>query len=232
MGNNKKRILAFILSAAMLATMQPVVYAEEEAAESSGGTEAQAASETGNEGEEESTITNIMSTGDRENTYSAYYTRNSGKNKPDREIVIDASKGVVREDASGYLPEYTVEDYEKEENCFVWTNNNGFVDYEFTVEESGIYNLEFLYYTISGKSTTIDLGILIDGEYPFTACKDINLNRYWKDATDIRKDSKDNELKPTQIEKDRWVTYSVKDKEGLFNEPYLFYLEKALILFR
>ncbi len=224
MGNNKKRILAAVLSAAMILTMQPVAYAEENAAETADGTAAVTAEN--DEGEEEvSTITNIMSTGDRENAYTAYYERYKDKTAPKAEIVIDASAGVTGEDIEGEVPEYTIEEYEKVENCFVWTNNRGTVTYNFTVPEAGIYNMEFYYHTISGASTTIDVGIKIDDEYPFTACKDISLDRYWKDATAIRKDSKDNELKPTQIEKDKWVTYTVKDKEGLFNNPYIFYLE-------
>ncbi len=225
MGNNKKRILAAVLSAAMILTMQPVVYAEEEATETAD-SNAVTVPAADDEGEEEvSTITNIMSTGDRENAYTAYYERHKDKTAPDKEIVIDASTGVTGADIEGEVPEYTIEEYEKVENCFVWTNNRGTVTYNFTVEEAGIYNMEFLYYTIAGASTTIDVGIRIDGEYPFTACKDITLDRYWKDASAIRKDSKDNELKPTQIEKDKWVTYIVKDKEGLFNDPYIFYLE-------
>jgi len=225
LGNKKKRILAAILSAAMILTMQPVVYAEEETAEENAGSETANVSET-DEGEEEiSTITNIMSTGDRENTYSAYYERHKDKNAPKKEIVIDASTGVIGEDINGEVPVYTIEEYEKVEDCFVWTNNRGTVTYTFNVEEEGIYNLEFYYFTISGASTTIDVGLKIDDDYPFTACKDIALDRYWKDASDIRKDSKDNELKPTQTEKDKWVTYPVKDKEGLFNDPYIFYLE-------
>lgn len=225
MGNKKKRILAAVLSAAMILTMQPVVYAEDEATEVADSTAAVPAAD--DEGEEVSTITNIMSTGDRENAYSAYYDRNKDKTAPDKEIVIDASTGVTGADIEGEIPEYTIEEYEKVDNCFVWTNNRGTVTFDFTVEESGIYNMEFYYYTIAGYSTTIDVGIRIDDEYPFTACKDITLDRYWKDASAIRKDSKDNELKPTQTEKDKWVTYTVKDKEGLFNDPYIFYLEKG-----
>ena len=227
MGNKKKRILAAILSAAMLVTMQPVVYAEEETTENAGTETADVSQENDGEEEEVSTITNIMSTGDRENTYSAYYEKHSDKTAPNKEIVIDAATGEIGADVDGEVPVYTIEEYEKEENCFVWTNNRGTVTYKFNVEETGIYNLEFYYFTISGASTTIDVGIKIDGDYPFTACKDITLDRYWKDASDIRKDSKDNELKPTQTEKDKWVTYPVKDKEGLFNDPYIFYLEEG-----
>ena len=162
LGNKKKRILAAVLSAAMILTMQPVAYAEEDATETADGT---AAAVPADEGEEEvSTITNIMSTGDRENAYTAYYDRYSSKTAPDKEIVIDASTGVTGADIEGEVPEYTIETYEKVDNCFVWTNNRGTVTYNFTVEETGIYNMEFYYYTIAGASTTIDVGIRIDDE--------------------------------------------------------------------
>ncbi len=215
LGKKKRKMMAVLLTAAMLVTMQPVVFAEE-----------QTAAQENEEGEM-STITNIMSTGNRDNTYSAYYTKYGGEKAPMKEIVMNAADGVPGKDLSGNLPEYSIEDYEGEADCFVWTDNNGTVSFNFTVPETGIYNLELYYYTISGKSTTVDVGLLIDGEYPFTACNDISLDRYWEDATAIRKDKRDNELKPTQREKDIWVTYPIKDKEGLFNDPYIFYLEKG-----
>lgn len=213
LGKKRKKLLALLVTAAMLVTMQPVVYADQPAADE--------------EEEEISTIKNVMSTGNRDNTYSAYYTKYGGEKAPMREIRIDAASAEVGEDLRGELPEYSIEDYEGESDCFVWTNNNGEVSFRFDVEETGIYNLELYYYTISGKSTTVDVGLKLDGEYPFTACNDIELDRYWKDATAIRKDSRDNELKPTQVEKDIWIAYPIKDKEGLFNDPYIFYLEKG-----
>ncbi len=212
MGNRRKRTLAFILTAAIVLTAQPIsIFAENnEAAE-----------------EEVSTITNIMNTGNRDATYSAYYEKYGSMNKPDKEIVIEAKNGVTGIGVEGVEPVYEITDYEGKSDCFVWTNNRGTVTYTFDVEETGIYNLELLYYTISGASTTIDIGMRIDGEYPFVACNDISLDRYWEDASEIKKDSKDNELKPTQQELDMWITYPVKDKEGLFNYPYIFYLEKG-----
>ncbi|MBP3855689.1 MAG: extracellular solute-binding protein [Ruminiclostridium sp.] len=165
-----------------------------------------------------------MNTGNRENAYSAYYEKHKNDVFPKKEIVIEAGTGTRVEDAEGTAPLVEVMDYSGQEQCAVWTNNRGKLEYEFEVAEAGNYCLEFFYYTISGGSTTVDIGIMIDGEYPFTACNDITLDRYWEDASEIRKDSKDNELKPTQIEKDMWVTYPVKDKEGLFNDPYFFNL--------
>lgn len=170
----------------------------------------------------------VMSTGDRSKTYASYLSRNSDAPKPNTEIVINASDYASAEaDADGVKPEISVQDYEGKTSCLVWANHNGTVTYNFDVKESGLYNLELLYYTISGNNTTVEVAMKLDGDYPFTAAKTFTLDRYWTDDSGIKKDSRDNDIRPGQTEYDTWVTYPVKDKEGLFNEPYYFYLEKG-----
>lgn len=209
----KKRITAILLTAAMLLTTQTFpAYAENDSSASANGTG------------EVSTITNLMNTGNRDAAYSAYYERHKNDKFPKKEILIEGKDGTPGTDLKGRLPKIEVIDLEGEKECLSWTENDGEISFDFDVEEAGNYCLEMYYYTYSGGSTTVDVGIKIDGEYPFTACNDITLDRYWKDAHEIKKDSKDNELKPTQTEKDMWVTYPIKDKEGLFNAPYFFNL--------
>lgn len=111
-----------------------------------------------------------------------------------------------------------------------WKSDKLTLTYEFNVEETGLYNLETIYYPIEGnesKNTVLDIGLKIDGEYPFAAAQDITLDRYWKDEREITRDSKDNDLRPGQVTYDCWIKYPIKDKEGLYNEPYYFYLEKG-----
>ena len=111
-----------------------------------------------------------------------------------------------------------------------WKSDKLTLKYEFNVEETGLYNLEAIYYPIEGsesKNTVLDIGLKIDGEYPFTAAQDITLDRYWKDEGEITRDNKDNDLRPGQVTYDCWIKYPIKDKEGLYNEPYYFYLEKG-----
>ena len=111
-----------------------------------------------------------------------------------------------------------------------WKSDKLTLTYKFTVEETGNYNLEFIYYPIGGsetKNTVLDIGLKIDGEYPFTATQDLTLDRYWKDDGEISRDSKDNDIRPGQKTYDCWICYPIKDKEGLYNNPYFFYLEKG-----
>ena len=225
---NKKKTLAVFLSAAMLLTMQSFpAFAETENAETDENVQTLTIEKEEDKDDSGSTIKNIMNTGNRDAAYSAYYERHKNDVFPKTEIVIEAASGSLETDEKGNTPKASVSDYMNQEQCLIWDNSRGNVTYEFDVEQAGNYSLEFFYYTIAGKTTTIDVGVKIDDEYPFTACNDITLDRYWEDESDIRKDSRDNELKPTQVQKDMWIRYPVKDKEGLFNYPYFFNLSSG-----
>ncbi len=179
--------------------------------------------------QEESSINQDLVVGvNRDDTYANYLNSHSDAAHPDAEITINGADFVSKEaDDSGVEPDIEVTDFQGESNVAVWSNHGGVLNYEFNVAEEGLYNLEMLYYTIAGNNTVIEISLKIDGEYPFSAAKTFTLDRYWKDETAIYKDSRDNDVRPGQTEYDAWVTYPIKDKEGLFNEPYFFWLESG-----
>ncbi len=151
------------------------------------------------------------------------------------EVVSDALEiiGVSGNDGYNGLKDFLKDNTELETDHYTtlkWKNDKLTLTYEFTVEETGLYNLEAIYYPISGsesKNTVLDIALKIDGEYPFTATKELELDRYWQDESEIVRDSKDNDLRPGQVTYDCWIKYPIKDKEGLYNDPYFFYLEKG-----
>lgn len=211
-----KKALACVTAASMLCGMP--IYAE-------GGGSSGTATDTSDNGG--STLNESLVAGvSRSDTYSSYINSHADAAHPKQEIAINASDYAgLSADANGTQPDIEVTDYEGESDVLVWTNHGGVIDYEFNVPETGLYNLEMLYYTISGSNTVIEVAIQIDGEYPFSAAKTFTLDRYWKDESPIGKDGRDNDVRPGQTEHDMWVTYPIKDKEGLFNDPYFFYLE-------
>ena len=209
MDNNRlKKALSLLLSAVLLAGASVSVGAEAEE-------------------KEEASINQSLVVGvNRDDTYANYLSRHEGAACPNAEIVINAADYAgMNEDDRGVMPEAEVTEYEGVSDALVWTNHGGVVEYGFNVAQSGLYNLELLYYTISGSNTAVEVAMKIDGEYPFSAARTFTLDRYWQDESAILKDSRDNDIRPGQIEYDVWVTYPIKDKEGLFNEPYFFYLE-------
>ena len=162
----------------------------------------------------------------KQGAYANYLESHADAVYPAKEIVISATSYKSAEtDENDNAPAIRSTTYMGEESCLYWANDTGEITYEFTVKESGLYNLEMLYYTIAGNNTTVEIGLKLDGEYPFSAAKNFTLDRYWTDESAIRRDSRDNEIRPGQTEYDTWVTYPIKDKEGLFNDPYYFYLE-------
>ncbi|MCL2632910.1 MAG: extracellular solute-binding protein [Oscillospiraceae bacterium] len=174
----------------------------------------------------------IMGGSTREDLYQYYLAniKSEGRdNRPDEVIYIEMKDydGVSGDKVFGELPSLRVDDYAAERSCLYWENDLGMVEYIFEVEVAGIYNLEFYYRPLPKRNNTVDVGIMINGEYPFSAAKNIELDRLWKNANTIEKDKRDNELLPLQVEHEKWIHYPVKDKEGLFNEPYFFYLEKG-----
>lgn len=149
--------------------------------------------------------------------------------------IMPALEEITQKSGDGYngIKAFLAEDTDLKTDHYStikWKSDKLTLTYEFNVEETGLYNLETIYYPIEGnesKNTVLDIGLKIDGEYPFAAAQDITLDRYWKDEREITRDSKDNDLRPGQVTYDCWIKYPIKDKEGLYNEPYYFYLEKA-----
>ena len=209
-----KKVLAITLSASMLAGMPVYVGAAEE----SGGTEGSGSSIN------ESLVTGM----NRDDTYASYFDRHSDAAYPKQEIVINAKDyKSLSKDEEGIDSGAEVKEFQGEADVLVWQNHGGKAEYEFEVPETGLYNLEMFYYTIKGNNTVIEFAMQLDGEYPFSAAKTFTLDRYWMDESAIEQDSRDNDIRPGQTEYDTWVTYPIKDKEGLFNNPYFFYLEKG-----
>ena len=218
-----KKAAAWLMTAAMLLSMP--VYAENEAEEK---VSAETVGASAAEEEKSSLNESTLATSGKAGAYATYLAQYGDAAYPDKEIAIGAADYTgTAEDDNGNAPTVRAATYMGEENCLVWNNHAGEVTYQFEVKESGLYNLEMLYYPIAGQNTTVEVGMKLDGEYPFNAARTFTLDRYWTDESAIRKDSRDNDIRPGQTEYDAWITYPIKDKEGLFNEPYFFYLEKG-----
>ncbi len=166
-------------------------------------------------------------------TYSEYLDNIGAAAKPTNEFTINGVdfESVVGDNIS--VGKYggddfatDEKDYESDHDVLIWGQSDGEVTYKFNVEESGIYNMQMLYYPIVCNVTTIEFEIKIDGEYPFESAQRIELGKAWKDETDVDKyDSRNNQIRPAQVQDGRWITSDIKDPDGLFNDPLFFNLE-------
>ncbi len=110
------------------------------------------------------------------------------------------------------------------ENVLAWTNGEGWVEYRVDVPESALYEIGFEYYPLPGKEMSIEIGLMIDGKFPFKDAEAIVLDRIWRDAEEIRRDPAGNDVLPGQEEAPAWTFLDLKDTQGFYNEAYRFYL--------
>ena len=157
------------------------------------------------------------------NAYRKYIARYPDAAKPMEEVVVDVTDFKQSDDIDVKL-----ETFEGEDNCVAWVDCEGTLTWQFNVKTAGLYNLELFYHPITATNTTIETELKIDGEYPFDEVKLVELDRYWQNETAISFDARGkNQKRPPQVEYNTWVTYPIKDKDGLINTPYFFYLSEG-----
>lgn len=156
-------------------------------------------------------------------TYSDYYDKYSTQTRPNKEIFINGTDYTTAENG-----DFSTGKYEGSSNdVLIWNSLEGSVTYNFNVEESGIYCLEMSYYNIVSNSNTIELSVKLDGEVPYSTADRVQLNKVWINEEDIKEDAKGNQVRPSQVQQGMWQVTDIKDVDGLFNDPLIFYLEKG-----
>ncbi|MBQ8780383.1 MAG: extracellular solute-binding protein [Oscillospiraceae bacterium] len=153
----------------------------------------------------------------KQKTYSEYYDEIADMARPDKEVemtYVGAEDGAKAE----------VGRYEGKDDVIVWSNEEGKLNFEVDVPQDGAYSIEMGYIQIEGGTSVSEVSVLLDGVSPYDSAARVNIPRIWKGETEIGRDSKDNDVRPVQVENPMWTVTSFKDEDGLFNEPLLFAL--------
>lgn len=107
------------------------------------------------------------------------------------------------------------------------TSNEGSITYTFTVEESGLYDLEIDYYPLEGYGDTIERVLYLDGEIPYSDARSILLQRQFVDEGEKRYSTSGNEYRRSQSEVVAWFTSAVYSGYGFNDAPLKLYLESG-----
>lgn len=108
-----------------------------------------------------------------------------------------------------------------------WANQVGSVAYTVTIPETGMYNIMMSYEALESNTNDVEFSLLIDGESPYSTASRITLNKRWINESEIKQDSRQNDIRPGQISVPCWQETPLEDVDGLFNEPLQFYMEKG-----
>ena len=154
----------------------------------------------------------------KQKTYSDYYDEIASVPRPDAEaMLVYAGKDDTAE--------VEVTSFEGRDNVIVWSNEEGRIDFTVDVPQSGAYQMQVSYYPIAEGATTTEVSVLLDGVSPYDTATRATLPHIWSNAYPITTDSKDNEVRPPQVQNPKWVTAMIYDVDGLFSEPLYFNLE-------
>lgn len=159
----------------------------------------------------------------RPNQYIDYYAKYSEYDKKLPDVKIDATTATNLGSLS--YAEVSPE-YKGVTNVVKWTDN-GYLDYTFSVPETGMYMLKSDYAAIPGKGTDIIFGLEIDGKSPFDQAERLALKRYWCDDGETVTDERGNQLLADTVENIIWKQSSFIDLQGKTSRPFMFYLTKG-----
>lgn len=125
-------------------------------------------------------------------------------------------------------------------NAVVLDDDNGWVEYKVKVPENGKYGISLDYYQLPYKEKDIEITVSIDGKIPYSEARQITVPRIWEDSIDASKvpeggyfecsdkDGQADDIRPTQKEKQTWTSRDLINIQGLYDEPYQFYLTKGI----
>ncbi len=151
---------------------------------------------------------------EKETSYSDYYDAHHGEPRPDAEILLSGTGYSSAEGGS----------FANEADELVWSSAEGSVTFPFTVSEAGCYALEIDYRALESPSNQVELALRLDGDLPFESASRICLSKVFVNKTEIKTDSRGNQVRPPQIEHPCRQTKFICDADGLFNEPTIFSL--------
>ena len=108
------------------------------------------------------------------------------------------------------------------EKVINWEDGNGTVSFNVYTESPAKYNLSIVWKPVS-SGVDPSVGVMIDGNYPFSNASQIELKREWKNVSDdVRKDAGGNEYAQEQVETGDFITSVLQDYTGITNKEYVF----------
>ncbi len=102
-----------------------------------------------------------------------------------------------------------------------------YVEWTFDVENEGIYEIHANVYNVKSYGMTIQRRILVDGEVPFDEANTVYFYRRFEEDGKVTKNAIGNEVWPKNKEVEVWQDQPLLDYSGYFEDPLQFYFSKG-----
>lgn len=115
-------------------------------------------------------------------------------------------------------------DVEGASKALVLGDAQGTATWNIVVPETGLYELELVYFVQGGNEAKVQRKLTIDGAVPFEEANNLCLYRRFEESTGVRVNSIGDEVWPKQSEIKLWQTVRAVDGQGVYVDPLRFYL--------
>lgn len=113
----------------------------------------------------------------------------------------------------------------------LYVSNEGTkLEFDITVDEAGLYSLYIEYLMLAGRDTDMLVNFTIDGKLPFEDASNMALKRmygFYDYDYAANKDVVGNQIRPKTQEIYDWQETVMSNPDGLYRNPYRFYLQKG-----
>ena len=104
------------------------------------------------------------------------------------------------------------------------------LEFEINVDQAGLYSLFIEYLMLEGRNTDMLVNFTIDGKHPFVEAANMALKRmynFYDYDYETNKDVVGNQIRPKSQEVFGWQKAVMSNPDGLYRNPYRFYLQKG-----
>lgn len=98
---------------------------------------------------------------------------------------------------------------------------------DINAEKAGFYCIEVSYHSGEKSQVSAVFSLTIDGKLPFDSAERLRLDMAYENNSAIGRDRNGNEIRPSQKIAEKDICTDLKDPDGLYSEPLVFYFEKG-----
>lgn len=163
------------------------------------------------------------STAASQDTYKAYCQKNRSVPSVETEPTVLEAAGYSEISGSGIS---VTENFAgRQKKLLLWESGAeaSSATWRFELDNCAKYRICLTYYALESNSGSIELGLKINGEYPFSVCRNLVLSKVYENETqEFEKDAAGNEKRPSAKQAEVWQDTFLTDSEGVTNDPYEF----------
>ncbi len=104
------------------------------------------------------------------------------------------------------------------------------LSFDVTMDTAGLYSLYMEYLMLPGRDADMLVNMTVDGKLPFLEASNMSFKRmysFYDYDYETNKDVVGNQIRPKSQEKYGWQSMVMTNPDGLYRNPYRFYLQKG-----